>query len=66
MKIKDTKGREHHLTAVDFISYEWEKIKVGTRLLVNIEENITGAEIGDEDEAGDNLNLKDGVCLKDH
>jgi hypothetical protein len=42
MVIRDTKGRTHKLTAVDFPSFIWEQIGVGTILLVRIKEEISG------------------------
>jgi hypothetical protein len=42
MVIRDTKGRIHKLTAVDFSSFIWEQIGVGTILLVRIKEEISG------------------------
>ena len=43
--IKDDQNREHYLAAVDFPSYDWEKIKVGTIINIEIEEKICGVKI---------------------
>ncbi len=45
MEIRDEKGRRHILTAVDFDSFEWEKIKVGSKIELRLEESIVNAKV---------------------
>jgi len=45
MTVKDVHGREHILTAVDFLPWEWEKIKVGSVILVSISERVDSAKV---------------------
>jgi len=45
MEIVDTWRRKHTLTAVDFISYDWKKIKEGSRIEVEIGESIRNARV---------------------
>lgn len=40
MRIKDQNGQEHHLTAVSFTSFEWEDIKEGSILVIELKEEI--------------------------
>lgn len=45
MVIKDQKGRTHTLMAVDFVSFDWVDIKVGSTIVVRIEEEIRSAHL---------------------
>lgn len=45
MKIKDQHGRVQVLTACDFPSYQWENIKVGTRLILVLKEEVWEVKI---------------------
>lgn len=45
MEIFDQKGRKHLLTAVDFLSFEWEKIKEGSKLKLTLGESIVNARV---------------------
>lgn len=49
MTIVDNKGRTHLLTAVDFASYEWDKIKPGAILFVIMREAITSLRVFESD-----------------
>lgn len=45
MTVEDVCGRKHVLTAVDFLSWEWEKLEVGSMVLVSISEHVDSAEV---------------------
>ncbi len=45
MEIQDQQGRTHTLSAVDFISNEWEQIREGTKIELTIREQITGIKV---------------------
>jgi hypothetical protein len=45
MEIVDQMSRKHFLTAVDFPSYEWEKIKEGSTLEIQLQERVASAKL---------------------
>lgn len=45
MTVIDSKGKTHLLTAIDFPSHEWDKIKPGAILFVTMREVVTSTRI---------------------
>ncbi len=45
MKILDQNGKEHIITAVDFPTYEWDKIDKGTKIELAVRERITNIRV---------------------
>lgn len=45
MVVRDQKGRRHTLMALDFISSEWEGIRVGSIIVVTMKEAIGSARV---------------------
>lgn len=45
MEILDQKERKHLFTAVDFLQFEYERIKVGSKIELRLEESIVNARV---------------------